>query len=310
MNSKLRSTNFDERNIFLNKIVNYFCLFAFFLVSCGSLDSGRTPASVNEGKEEKDMEEVDMDGLDLIIIPEEIVNFSRDGDVRITSEDINQYWSLRSQIDQNHHGRVNSLDNFSFVFGNNQEQTASLKYAIDFSSFQGNNDEYHQIQDEFYQAREDWENLCGVSFFYRPEMDERIENGVVPEETFFIIERSQTNYKGFFASAFYPFSHRQNRRIILYPKFFEFSCKRRLGILRHEIGHILGFAHEQKRSYKDCEQDGSSAEDNDLMATDYIAFGPYDSLSIMHYNCDGEGPDNNEFSAQDSISALMFFPKR
>jgi len=132
----------------------------------------------------------------------------------------------------------------------------------------------------------------------------------VPEETFFIIERSQTNYKGFFASAFYPFSHRQNRRIILYPKFFEFSCKRRLGILRHEIGHILGFAHEQKRSYKDCEQDGSSAEDNDLMATDYIAFGPYDSLSIMHYNCDGEGPDNNEFSAQDSISALMFFPKR
>lgn len=304
MNSKLRSTNFDERNIFLNKIVYSFCLFAFFLVSCGSLDSGRTPSSSNESQE------VDMDGHDLIIIPDEIVNSSRDGDVLITSEDINHYWSFRSQIDQNHHKRENSLDNYSFIWGNNQKQALSLKYAIDFSSFKGNKNEYHQVQDEFYQAREDWENLCGVSFFYKVEMDERIENGFVPKETFFIIERSQTNYNGFLASAFYPFSNSQNRRIILYPKFFECSIEKRLGVLRHEIGHILGFAHEQKRSFKDCALDGSSAEDNDLMATDYIAFGPYDSLSIMHYNCDKEGPDNNVFSAQDSISALMFFPKR
>ena len=53
------------------------------------------------------------------------------------------------------------------------------------------------------------------------------------------------------------------------------------GILRHELGHVLGFRHEHTRP-----EAGTCFEDNS-----WRPLTPYDSSSVMHYpQCNGSNP--------------------
>ena len=73
------------------------------------------------------------------------------------------------------------------------------------------------------------------------------------------------------------------------------------GVLRHELGHILGFRHEHTR---DQAQAPHCFEDSNFRpATEY------DAASVMHYpHCNGEGNWSFELTQLDKRGAAFFYP--
>lgn len=59
------------------------------------------------------------------------------------------------------------------------------------------------------------------------------------------------------------------------------------GVVKHEIMHALGFAHEQNRFDRDVFLEVNCSDFNYSDNT-AIPIGPYDPGSIMHYQCDGK----------------------
>jgi hypothetical protein len=83
----------------------------------------------------------------------------------------------------------------------------------------------------------------------------------------------------FLARAFFPDSPRANRNILIDSSSFGTITPWTLtGVLRHELGHTLGFRHEHTRP-----ESGVCFEDSS-----WRPLTPYDSLSVMHYpQCNG-----------------------
>ena len=83
----------------------------------------------------------------------------------------------------------------------------------------------------------------------------------------------------FLARAFFPDSPRANRNILIDASSFGPITPWTLtGVLRHELGHTLGFRHEHTRP-----ESGVCFEDSN-----WRALTPYDALSVMHYpQCNG-----------------------
>lgn len=72
------------------------------------------------------------------------------------------------------------------------------------------------------------------------------------------------------------------------------------GLMRHELGHILGFRHEHTR----IDEGYWCFEDNN-----YRPGTAYDAASVMHYpQCDGTNDWSLEFSEYDKIGAAYFYP--
>jgi serine protease len=87
----------------------------------------------------------------------------------------------------------------------------------------------------------------------------------------------------YLARAFFPNDPRSARNVLIDETSFQLTPGGKLtlvGILRHELGHTLGFRHEHTRP-----ESGTCFEDNDWrMVTEY------DPFSVMHYpQCNGLG---------------------
>ena len=124
-----------------------------------------------------------------------------------------------------------------------------------------------------------WEVVADINFSHMPgeDGDCDVSNNQV---LFDVRPVSGGNY---LARAFFPGDPRNRRNVLIDNSSFNLTPGGNLtlrGILRHELGHTLGFRHEHTRP-----EAGTCFEDDD-----WRELTSYDAFSVMHYpQCNGAG---------------------
>jgi len=134
------------------------------------------------------------------------------------------------------------------------EIAKNLAYFVDEQSFQSSSVVASDIRNYLQNAARDWSAVCGVWF---SEVKRQ-------RDALFVVRYNSTSKPGLMATSFFPHSPIPERILFIYADFYRMGFTP-TGILCHELGHILGFQHEDIRF--------SALNDP------YIT--QYDSLSVM-----------------------------
>ncbi len=105
----------------------------------------------------------------------------------------------------------------------------------------------------------------------------------------------------YLARAFFPSDGRVDRNVLIDESAFELDpadTLKLVGILRHELGHTLGWRHEHTRP-----EAGTCFED-----TEFQPLTDYDAFSVMHYpQCNGGGDWSLTLTAKDKLGAACIY---
>lgn len=154
-----------------------------------------------------------------------------------------------------------------------------LTYAVQRSTFR-DDDSYQKAIRDVRLAGGDWTAVCNVRFEHNPSFDELEE---IPAGSVVFRVRQVRGGGGTIASAFFPDWPPEERWVNLYDSYFDPNLYfDPTGVLRHELGHVLGFRHEHIRieAPMDCPDEPDA---------DTRALTAYDDKSVMHYFCGGMG---------------------
>jgi hypothetical protein len=136
---------------------------------------------------------------------------------------------------------------------------------------------YDLVRANIFQAARDWERICGVKLIYLEQLDDGVRaNGLTP--TFTVQEFQQPSV---YALAFLP-DAQPVERVIFVDAIYLGADHDKVGIMRHELGHVLGFRHEHVRA----ENPGGPVPEE--LATLIRPLGPFDPHSVMNYPPEGE----------------------
>lgn len=152
-----------------------------------------------------------------------------------------------------------------------------LSFCVLKSTF-GDQNKYETVRNNMLAATWNWEETCGVKFEHRADLDDSPTN--TPAGVLFTVREVNANGQ-FIAAAFFPNEPHNRRRLIIDPSYYTTSFDK-VGVLRHELGHVLGFRHEHIRS-------GAPPACGDEDTGDTIEVTNYDPKSVMHYFCGGVG---------------------
>ena len=176
----------------------------------------------------------------------------------------------------------------------------TLTYAIDIRSFRGRPDDLTLVRDGMEKAAEDWEALCGNCGIDFKEVIHPYGESPDPGIVTFVVERDPGAYVAF---AFYRSWKVKRRYLQLGTTFFADDVDH-VGVLRHEIGHILGYVHENFRS--STASIGICKDDWENPGY-YKAITPYDSSSVMHLVCGSAEADSFPISDQDTAGHRQLY---
>jgi DNA uptake protein ComE-like DNA-binding protein len=168
-------------------------------------------------------------------------------------------------------------------------------------------DRHGEVAEAMASATSTWEEHAFVEFRYVSDADSdcttRNANILFP----ITVSPEDATY---FARAFFPNSDEAARQVRVNMPAIDDSLAREseigrnltlAGIMRHELGHVLGFRHEHTRpeaGSRWCYED-----DN------YRPVTEYDASSVMHYpQCNGEGDWSLELTRRDREGAEFFYP--
>lgn len=181
-----------------------------------------------------------------------------------------------------------------------------LKYCVLKNTFTTGNSQQHyeKVVEAMRQATGDWEQACAVRFAHVTSLDNHPSTDLLHPDfraanIVFLVQEFVLPGDTI-AMAFFPNDPKSRRSIYIDPQYYEPNAvSQPVGVLRHEIGHILGFRHEHIRSGAPPECQGES-----LFET--IPLTAYDPQSIMHYFC-GENQGLLQITDLDRLGARKVY---
>jgi hypothetical protein len=170
-----------------------------------------------------------------------------------------------------------------------------LSYRVAKATF-GDDGKYRTVVENMAKATKDWMDTCGVEFKHMPELDDR--PGVQPEGALFSVREIDAGGK-FIASAFFPNDPKDRRRVLVDPSYYDTDFDK-VGVFRHELGHVLGWRHEQ--IHKNAPPACPHEDDFDVK---YLS--EYDPKSVMHYFCGGVGSKELKITDIDRAGSVQVY---
>jgi hypothetical protein len=171
-----------------------------------------------------------------------------------------------------------------------------LSYCVRKNTFSDSH--YEMVRENMARATAAWEEICGIKFQYRMDLD---ENPTPPPDEVLFTVREIDAQGQFIAAAFFPNDPKNRRRVLIDPSYYADNLSfDRVGVLRHELGHTLGFRHEHIRS-------GAPPACPDESTVDTFDFTPYDPKSVMHYFCGGVGSRELAITDLDKTGAQKLY---
>lgn len=171
-----------------------------------------------------------------------------------------------------------------------------LTYTVVKSSF-ASEAQYQAVVTAMRLATADWQANCGVNFQHLSQLDAGpVPAAGAPGAPLFKVRGFNAGGQ-FIALAFFPNEPVERREVLIDPSFFAANLGfDRTGVLRHELGHVLGFRHEHIRS-----EAPALCPDEPLGNT--INLTDYDPQSVMHYFCGGVGSRELKITEKDRTAA-------
>jgi hypothetical protein len=145
-------------------------------------------------------------------------------------------------------------------------------------------------------ATGEWERTCGINFEHKAELDAK--PGTDRAGCVFVAYHYDIGGT-VIASAFFPVDPPERRRVLIDPSYFTTSFDR-VGVLRHELGHVLGFRHEHVRNEAPPVCPNEPLWDTQVLSA-------YDPKSVMHYFCGGVGSHDLKITDLDRKGARMVY---
>lgn len=169
------------------------------------------------------------------------------------------------------------------------DPSLTLTYCVLRNTF-GSDEEYNLVVKNMKAATGEWEATCGVRFQHVETLD--TSSSLAPAGVLFPVRKIDSNGQ-FIAAGFFPNDPPDRRKLFIDPSYFAPNQAYNLvGVLRHELGHVLGFRHEHIRS-------GAPPECPHESTTGTFDFTKYDPHSVMHYFCGGAGSKELAITAVD-----------
>ncbi|MCH9672534.1 MAG: matrixin family metalloprotease [Gammaproteobacteria bacterium] len=140
-----------------------------------------------------------------------------------------------------------------------------------------------------------WENEGDVDFIH----DRQHDGNCSPANDQVAFDVRPVVGQTYLARAFFPDQTRPSRNVLINDSAFSLSGNLSLvGILRHELGHTLGFRHEHTRP-----ESGTCFED-----ANWEPLTTYDAFSVMHYpQCNGQGDWSLDLTAKDKSGVACLY---
>lgn len=295
-----------------NRKISTTLLIAIFTISvaaCDNVEDGYESDSVNVRSFEKNVSKSKSSYEDFLAS----LPFSPNGsyivenDIQISSDvELKYYYNKANGSDS----EPDSIDNLAIVntdpFNNrtlwSTSQANSLTYCVAYDPIGFNGgftfDEWVAVSNALSQATADWEKHTNINFQHLKQYDANCteSNGLV----LFRVSPSYGN--GYAALAFFPGDSLFKRTLYIdvqsipgwqggqyVDKLWPVTLA---GLMRHELGHILGLRHEHIRP--GALNVSCSAEDRN-----WDPLTPYDPFSVMHYQECATGANSRDLIISD-----------
>ncbi|WP_394840994.1 M57 family metalloprotease [Pendulispora brunnea] len=209
-----------------------------------------------------------------------------DGDIPITSRDaLKEYFEKYVRDGALIVNRVNNADDRW-----NDTQKLDLTYCV--STGFGTN--YNAVVAAMEDAASAWSSNTRVAFRHVAGQD----GSCTATNDNVLFDVRPVSGQSYLARAFFPSYARANRNVLIDGTAFSSGTYTLTGILRHELGHTLGFRHEHTRpESKTCFEDNN-----------WRPLTAYDAASVMHYpQCNGTNRGDLLLTPKDIEGAVALY---